>query len=311
MPVKMKITFKKKIKNSSTSSAGGTCGGNTKTSSSKRKKQISPSKRWCFTLNNWTKDEYSSIVKTFSEHAKLYILGDEIGKTKGVPHIQGYVEFKNKVRPKNLVGLYRIHWEKARGTKMQNIDYCRKDGKVLISKGVPLPIKIISELYPWQKRCEELCLRGDPCDRTIYWYWDKDGNIGKSQFCKYMIVKHKALYCAGGKYSDIMNLVFNQNMDETKIVLFDVPRANEGRVSYSALESIKNGMVCNTKYETGVKIFNSPVIMCFANFPPKNMEKLSQDRWKIEEIGGWEDMTDTKPEMLENLLDYLTDELDL
>ena len=40
-------------------------------------------------------------------------------------------------------------------------------------------------------------------------------------------------------------------------------------------------MICNTKYETGVKIFNSPHIICFANFPPDNLEQLSADRWII------------------------------
>ena len=98
---------------------------------------------------------------------------------------------------------------------------------------------------------------------------------------RYMIVKHKVLFCSGGKHSDIMNLVFNQNMDECKAVFFDIPRANKGHISYASLESIKNGMVCNTKYETGVKVFNSPHVFVFANFPPEEPGLLSSDRWDI------------------------------
>ena len=99
-----------------------------------------------------------------------------------------------------------------------------------------------------------------------------------------MIIKHKVLFCSGGKHSDIMNLVFNQDMDTCNCVMFVLPRTNKGQISYASLESIKNGMVCNTKYDTGVKIFNSPHVFVFANFPPDDESLLSGDRWHIQEL---------------------------
>ena len=99
-----------------------------------------------------------------------------------------------------------------------------------------------------------------------------------------MIVKHNILFCSGGKYTDIMNLVFNNDMDVCDCIMFDIPRANEGHISYASLESIKNGMVCNTKYETGTKIFNSPHLFIFANFPPDDVDMLSEDRWVIQDL---------------------------
>jgi hypothetical protein len=81
-----------------------------------------------------------------------------------------------------------------------------------------------------------------------------------------------------------MNLVFNQDMDACRGVFFDIPRSNRGNISYASLECIKNGMVCNTKYETGVKVFNSPHIFIFANFEPEEPDKLSADRWIITEL---------------------------
>lgn len=253
-------------------------GGNTKTPSPP---QISPSIRWCFTLNNYTNDEYSSIVNIFNDKSKLYIIGDEVGEC-GTPHLQGYVEFKSKLRPLGLFSFKRIHWEKCKGSKDENIAYCSKQN-VLVSKGCPKPIKIITNLYKWQSDIEAIALT-EPDDRKIYWYWDGEGNIGKSAFIKYMIVKHGILFCSGGKYTDIMNLVFNQDMDNCNCMMFDIPRANKGNISYASLESIKNGMVCNTKYETGVKIFNSPHIFIFANFPPDDMQQLSVDRWVITKL---------------------------
>jgi len=268
------------IENSSDSSREG---GNTISPSLPGKKQISACIRWCFTLNNYTESEYSSIVLLFKEKAKMYIIGDELGEL-GTPHLQGYVEFITKCRPLNLFSFNRIHWEKAKGNRDENIAYCSKE-KTLSSKGIPKPIKILENLYPWQKEIETIAL-DEPDDRKIYWFWDDAGNIGKSAFIKYMIVKHKILFCSGGKHADIMNLVFNQDMDETSCVMFDIPRANRGFISYASLESIKNGMVCNTKYETGVKVFNPPHIIVFANFPPDDELKLSADRWVIKCLDG-------------------------
>lgn len=252
-------------------------GGNTKTPSSK---QISPSIRWIMVLNNYTEDEIIYVSSICSKYCKYAIIEKEIGEC-GTPHLQGYFEFKTKMRPCSVFNkCSRIHFEKARDSREVNDRYCGKDHNIIVSIGRPKPIKIIEELYPWQKDIENIILT-EPDDRKVYWFYETKGNIGKSQFIKYCIVKYKILYCSGGKYTDIMNLVFNQNMDKCNCVMFDIPRANKGCVSYSALESIKNGMVCNTKYETGVKIFNSPHIFCFANFPPDNMEQLSADRWII------------------------------
>lgn len=265
---------------SSNSSNSSKEGGNTISPSSPTK-QISPAKRWCFTLNNWTDEEYSSIVPIIQENCDVAIIGSEVGES-GTPHLQGYLEFKAKKRPLNLFSIKRIHWEKSKGTKSQNIDYCSKDGKVLLSIGLPKPIKIITDLYPWQKTIEDI-ITTEPDDRTIYWYWDSGGNIGKTAFMKYCCIKHKALPCVGGKFSDIMNLVFNQDMENTTTCIFNVPRAHREHISYSALEAIKDGIVVNTKYETGYKIFNAPHVIVFANFPP-DKSALSEDRWVITEL---------------------------
>ena len=70
-------------------------GGNTNSPSITRKKQIPPAIRWCFTFNNYSTDEYNSIVPKFRLLAKYYIIGKEVGES-GTPHLQGYVEFKKK-----------------------------------------------------------------------------------------------------------------------------------------------------------------------------------------------------------------------
>ena len=240
--------------------------------------------KYDFVINNWSKLEFDSLCQTIDKIGKKAVIGSEVGEN-GTPHLQGYLSLIKKERIVNL--RLRPGFERASFRKCRNedalIEYCQKDGIVLYRKGFPLPIRVITNLYPWQKKIEDIYLT-EPDNRSIYWFWEPEGNVGKSAFVKYMIVKHKALFCDGGKKSDLVNLVFNSNMDECKCVIWDLPRGTGGAISYATLECVKNGMVCNTKYETGSKVFNPPHIFVFANFPPDDMNMLSSDRWKIERI---------------------------
>lgn len=245
------------------------------------KKQPTRKTFYCFTV--FYDNNYDEIIEQLKSISKKGIVGKEICPTTNKKHLQGFVALNKAMRISELKITGNPHWETCKGNEEQNIKYCSKE-KDFIKWGFPKPIKVIENLYKWQSDIECKFLQ-EPDDRTINWYFEPKGNIGKSAFIKYMIVKHKVLYCSGGKHSDIMNLVFNQDMDDCRGVFFDIPRANSGHISYSSLESIKNGMVCNTKYETGVKVFNSPHVFVFANFPPEDLESLSSDRWNIINLG--------------------------
>lgn len=83
------------------------------------------SRRWCFTVNNWTPED----EKLFQNlECKYLVYGREVGK-EGTPHLQGYVTFKST---KRLTGLKKVHttahWEAAQGNSQQSSDYCKKDG---------------------------------------------------------------------------------------------------------------------------------------------------------------------------------------
>lgn len=81
---------------------------------------------WCFTLNNYSEEEYEKITKL---SCKYLVVGKEVGDS-GTPHLQGYVEFDN---PRMLTGVKkiigdRVHLEVRLGTALQASDYCKKDG---------------------------------------------------------------------------------------------------------------------------------------------------------------------------------------
>lgn len=85
------------------------------------------SRRWCFTLNN---PEEALFPEEWKD-CRFCIWQLEAGES-GTPHFQGYCEFK---RPTRLTRLKQIlesaHWEPARGSKQENINYCTKNDNQL------------------------------------------------------------------------------------------------------------------------------------------------------------------------------------
>lgn len=255
------------------------------------KKQISPAKRWCFTLNNYTETEleyFRSIVPTYSI-CKFGIIGKEIGEN-GTPHLQGYIEFKQKKRPKSVFGNDRIHWEKAKGNRQQNIEYCSKENNVILYHPKKKEIKTIEEknLYDWEKRLinyiNEFSPDNPKQEREIVWIWSKDGRKGKTTMAKYLCVNYKFIIL-GGKAADCRNGVIEyakaHNGETPERILINIPRSfSEDYVSYEAFENLKDMLFYSGKYEGGMVIGNCPILIIFSNFSP-DKDKISRDRWKI------------------------------
>lgn len=265
--------------NSSKSSVGG----NTRTS------QISPSIHWFFTLNNWNEDEKENILKICSNSSiiRRFIFQEEIGK-EGTPHLQGHISFVKKDRPMHLFGIARIHWEKTKNPRAAE-DYCQKEetstGNRYTNMKIKKPLKIIKNLYDWQKEIVDMVMEA-PNDRDIYWYWEPIGGIGKTQFCKYLVVHHNAIVLSG-KGSDCKYAIvqyFDKYKDYPEIIIYDIPRTSIDYISYDSLEAIKNGLFFSNKYESCQVIMNSPHLICFANEAP-DTSKMSLDRWKIKYLG--------------------------
>lgn len=81
---------------------------------------------YCYTLNNWTDEEYEKLKNI---PCVYHMLGKEVSST-GTPHIQGFIHFKNE-RSFNAVRklMKRWHIDYCRGSLLDNVDYCSKVGK--------------------------------------------------------------------------------------------------------------------------------------------------------------------------------------
>lgn len=84
---------------------------------------------WCFTLNNYSQDEYSGLCRHFGDKCKYFIIGKEVGE-QGTPHLQGYCHFSAPYRLTKLKNEFsdRAHWEVAKGAGDHNYVYCSKEG---------------------------------------------------------------------------------------------------------------------------------------------------------------------------------------
>lgn len=145
-----------------------------------------------------------------------------------------------------------------------------------ISKSKPI---LRFNLRLWQQDLLDKLLQ-EPDSRTIYWYWEAVGTVGKSWMATFLARNHGALTISTGKTADIAYM-----FQPTKIVCFDVSRAVDmEHVNFSVMEDIKNGRLMSSKYMSCVKYFDTPHVVVFANLPPPH-GKFSADRLQIVEIG--------------------------
>lgn len=265
--------------------------GNTKSLSISGKTQITQSRYWCFTWNNYDLEESEQNEIYFQKHGFLYVMGFEVGES-GTPHIQGYLEHEKRFRPSELkfekTKWNSIHWEKRKGSRQEAGTYCMKDGNYKTNMNLPRPVVLMTRD---RMRPEQLAIadkfkeREDPLfGRNIHWYWEETGNWGKSVLKLYMVDQMGAIEVGGGAKDTFCGIAAALEKRDVPIVIFDIPRASSEYVSYQAIEKIKDGCFFSPKYESGMVRFNKPHIICFANERPQE-EKMSLDRWRICHLG--------------------------
>lgn len=280
------------------------------------------SRCWSFTLNNPSESEMTHLHKMMKLAAK-HVYQLETGEN-GTPHVQGAVVFKSQRSfnsVKKWMGTERVYISRTRSKRGSAIYCCKKEGRLdgpwikgyteeqLTKTKTCMPKKQLEqkiqadfnesvrakvmeryEKITWKKWQQEIVdlVDQEPHERKIYWYWEKDGNVGKSFLCKYLCLT-KICVMSSGKKHDIFHQVFTMmNPEEPintkpklpEVVIVDMPRSAEKYILYGVLEELKNGMIFSGKYQGGQCIFPPPHVIVFANTPP-NINSMSADRWHV------------------------------
>lgn len=114
--------------------------------------------------------------------------------------------------------------------------------------------------------------------RRINWVYGPAGGEGKSRMGIHLITGHGALMLSG-KVQDMAYAYANQ---QAPIVVFDLPRTAVEHMDhlYSFAESLKNGFIFSSKYDSKQVTFVPPHVFFFANFEP-DTTKWSPDRLRL------------------------------
>ncbi len=89
-------------------------------------------KRWHFTLNNPTANELRHGKEMLTtDSCEFVVVGTEVGD-RGTPHLQGFINMKAKMRLTTMKRWLsgRAHFDVAKGTDLQNDEYCSKEGDI-------------------------------------------------------------------------------------------------------------------------------------------------------------------------------------
>lgn len=262
--------------------------GNTKT-----KSQDAPSKRWCFTLHNYTSESISFLNSLFSSNSSKFMFSEEKGKSGETPHLQGYFELKVKKRftgllkDFTLLDVSGIHLEKAKGNRESKIDYITKEEGNRYGNLVP------EKIY-YEEPNERLLFLKDLMlnynhgkgDRLIHVVVDKIGGLGKTEFARWACLNMEGVIVSGGKSADMKNQIveYKKIHDRCpKYIILDIPRQNLDYISYQGIEEVKNMLFYSGKYEGKMIIGNKPFVLMLMNEEPEK-EMLTLARWRIYNI---------------------------
>lgn len=211
--------------------------------------------------------------------------GERVDLARSAEVIMSHSTWRNVVRDPNLMPVTAKYMQWARAIF---------DHRTRAERPMP-PLRV------WQQALHDE-LQTEPDDRKIIWYVDKPGGAGKSFFIRHYIRQHPdVFYCTDGKDQDIL-YAYSETL--ASIVFFDLPR-DTGRIPYTTMEAIKNGVFFSGKYKSisCAREGNCHLII-FANIYPDE-SCLSADRWDIRELeGGALAMAEREPIVPKGVVPY-------
>lgn len=199
-------------------------------------------KNWIFTINNFNEADEDYVIGLADDDDVHRIIAEHEHLENGTPHIQGYISFTRRVYrnevERRLGG--RAWVQIAVGSLKQNVDYCSKEGLVIVSKNCTdehdevqngkLTLQVVEaarQMDPWtfedtfpmvwvKHRNQILNVMMDNALRNVenwdgnlkaknYWIWGPPG-IGKSKWAANLMPVQHQYKKAVNKWWDGYNL---------------------------------------------------------------------------------------------------------
>lgn len=213
-----------------------------------------------------------------------WVIGFEMGKD-GYRHLQGRVRVSKGETDAFLAVkeyLPLAHIEKC----SDSWTYERKSGRFLSSEDTPEIRKVrFGSLSNLQANWHWLL--NQQGDRNILTIVDEEGGHGKSWYVNWLYETNRGFYCPP-TIDTVKGLIqwIASGYNGEGIIAIDIPRTWKwSEQLYVAIESIKDGLVYDTRYSSKLRNIRGVKLIIFTNTMPK-VEKLSKDRWEIYEV--WE-----------------------
>jgi len=131
-------------------------------------------------------------------------------------------------------------------------------------------------LRPWQEELNAT-LNKEPEDRKIIFLVDQLGNKGKTWFSKYYSLLHEnSQILESGKKQDMAHAL----RQDVRVLFVNCTRQSVEYLQYGFLESVKDGLVFSSKYESGMKYMPPCHVVVTMNCHP-DMCALSNDRYDV------------------------------
>lgn len=259
--------------------------------------------RFSLTVHGALKEQLNFLKEFLNQdNVTFAVVARESGKQSIHPHFQCYFETEELSSPKTELanGLgENFHVEVARGTRTSNVRYvyavdkAYELGMIEYTKGdVEIPRGYSSAAADFIRYFQPRPFQQDVIDvvegpeepRVIYWYWEPEGNVGKTCLAIYLHCTYGAVM-VGGKSADILHgfvRVRDITGHDPKVVIVDLQRTVDASQDiYKTIESVKDGIFFSGKYEsTMVYIKEKPHVFVVSNHPP-DIEMFSKDRWRI------------------------------
>lgn len=229
------------------------------------------------------KSETKRLLKLWIQKndVKHWIIGKEEGKG-GYKHYQ--VRMDNRESFERLKMWFpTAHIEIA----SDNYGYERKEGDFISSEDTNDIRRVrFGELRRNQRR---IIRRLDKqSDRNILVIVDEHGNSGKSWLTNWAYERNRAFYVPPtiGTVEGIIQFVCSGYAAGQPYIFIDIPRSWKwSEQLYTAIESIKDGLVYDKRYTSRIRNIRGVKICVFTNTKPK-LDRLSTDRWDLIDADG-------------------------